>query len=341
MDDRGCLLVFGELEKDDLSSMTAQLMRAGGQLAKNMGRELCLLFIGSASSEAAMKGYGYGADRVMTADDPHLETYLADSFLQPLEQIVRELGPAIVLFGHNDRGFDLAPRLAFRLKAGAILDCVELEPSNDSGLVNFVKPVFGGKALGRFSCSGPPRIASIREGAFEPADFDKSKRGEVLPLSLALDESRIRTRFVGKTTDENLSAALSLTSAKIVVSGGRGLKDKEGVSIIRETADLLGGAIGGSRPVVDNGWLPSSLQVGLTGKKVSPHVYIAVGISGSLQHMAGCLKSKTIVAINCDQSAPIFRLSRIGAVGDYRQILEGFNAEIRNIKEGGMITQNG
>lgn len=151
-------------------------------------------------------------------------------------------------------------------------------------------------------------------------------------MRLSPDLSRIRTKFFKKEKDESLALAMKLASAQIVVSGGRGLKKKEGVDLIQETADLLGGAVAGSRPAVDNGWLPSSLQVGLTGKKVNPQVYMAVGISGALQHMAGCSKSKTIVAINSDQSAPIFKLSHMGAVGDYSEVLKGFNEEIKKIK---------
>lgn len=334
MGDNRNTLIFGELDGDKLSSMTAQLMRIGKGLSGEMGEELYIVFLGKELSGAVQQGYGYGADRVYIGADPLLENYLSEPYLQAMEQIVKELKPRIVLFGQNDKGLDLAPRLAFRMKTGVTLDCVELKWISEKALLEQVKPVFGGKAHGRFRCADlVPQIASIREGAFAPAEYRESIERDVIPFRLGLDPARIRTKFVKKEIDDNLALSLKLASANIVVSGGRGLKRKEGVDIIKETADLLGGAIAGSRPAVDHGWMPGSLQVGLTGRKVNPKVYIAVGISGALQHMAGCMNSKTIVAVNSDESAPIFKLSHIGVVGDYREVLEGFNREVREINQ--------
>jgi electron transfer flavoprotein alpha subunit len=200
-----------------------------------------------------------------------------------------------------------------------------------TGLMELVKPVFGGKAHALFRQGALPGIASVRQGSFVPAEYEASKQGKVLQFELSLDPSRVKTRFLKKVQDESLALALNLASATVVVSGGRGLKRKEGIEILKETADLLGGAIAGSRAAVDSGWLPGSLQVGLTGRRINPQLYMAVGISGALQHMAGCMKSHTIVAINTDGSAPIFNLSHIGVVGDYQEVLEAFNDEVRKI----------
>ena len=250
-----------------------------------------------------------------------------------MEQAAAELKPSIILFAQNDKGLDLAPRLAFRLKTGVAVDCVDLKIDMDKGVMVTVKPVFGGKAhVDASSLESRPQIASVREGAFDPADFDESKKGEVNELSLSMDASKVKTRFVKKEKDQSLALALKLAAANVVVGGGRGLKKQEGIDLIQETADLFDGAIAGSRPVVDNGWLPTSLQIGLTGKKVNPQVYMAVGISGALQHMAGCSKSKTIVAINSDEGAPIFKLAHYGVVGDYKEVLKGFNDEVKKIK---------
>ncbi len=328
------ILIFGEMDRERLSSITAQLMRIGKRLSEEMNQELCLVFLGGESLEGVEAGYGYGADKVYMGVDPLLQNYMTDACLQAIEQMVGELKPAIVLFGQNDIGLDLAPRLAFRMKTGVTLDCVDLKWDSGKGLVEQVKPVFGGKAHGHFSCSeSRPQIASVREGAFDPADYDETKKDEVIAFDLTLDPSRVRTRFVKKKKDESMELALKLASANVVVCGGRGLKKQEGMDLIQETANLLGGAIAGSRPAVDYGWVPSSLQVGLTGKKVNPQVYIAVGISGALQHMAGCSKSKLIVAINSDESAPIFKLSHIGVIGNYKEVLESFNEEVKRIKQ--------
>jgi electron transfer flavoprotein alpha subunit len=326
------VLIFGEMDGEGLSSVTAQLMRIGKTLSRDLTEVLHLVFLG-ADAKGVEQGFGYGADKVFTASDPLLENYVSDAYLQAMEQVVAELKPSIVLFGQTDKGLDLAPRLAFRLKTGVALDCVNLKIDADKGVMVTVKPVFGGKAhADAHTAVSRPQIASVREGAFDPADFDESKKGDVSGLALSIDASKVKTRFVRKEKDESLALALKLAGANVVVSGGRGLKKKEGVELIQATADLLDGAIAGSRPAVDNGWIPNSLQIGLTGKKVNPQVYIAVGISGALQHMAGCSKSKTIVAINSDEGAPIFKLSHYGVVGDYKVVLEGFNDEIRKIK---------
>jgi electron transfer flavoprotein alpha subunit len=305
-------------------------MRIGKILSSDLNEELHLLLLGS-NVQGANAGYGYGADKVFAGSNPLLENYLTDTYLQAMEQAVAELNPSIILFAHNDKGLDLAPRLAFRLKTGVAADCVNMKI--DGGVMVTVKPVFGGKAHSDANVAeSRPQIASVREGAFDPADYDESKTGEVSNLALSIDESKVKTRFVKKEKDESLALALKLAGANVVVSGGRGLKKQEGVDLIQATADLFDGAIAGSRPAVDNGWIPNALQIGLTGKKVNPQMYMAVGISGALQHMAGCSKSKTIVAINSDEAAPIFKMSHYGVVADYKEVLEAFNDEVKKLK---------
>ncbi len=324
------ILIYGETNGDRFSPATVQLLGMGKKLSEALNQEMQLLILGGEPQASMAEGFGYGAGRVYTVLDPLLVNYTTDAYLQVMEQVVNRLKPSIILFGHNDRGLDLAPRLAFRFKTGVTLDCIDLKIDPDRGLLEQVKPVFGGKAHGHyFAMDRYPQIASVRDGAHAPAEYDASKTGEVERLDLTIDPAGIRTRFLRKEEDENLAQALKLAVADVVVSGGRGLKKKEGVELIRETADLLHGALAGSRPAVDYGWLPGSLQVGLTGRKISPRVYIAVGISGALQHMAGCMKSKTVVAVNRDETAPIFKFSHFGVVGDYKEVLEAFNDEIR------------
>jgi electron transfer flavoprotein alpha subunit len=324
------VLVFGETEDGHLSSSTLELMGIGAKLAKDLGEELVLAALGEDAASDIERGYGFGAHRVYGAYESSLTGYAPDAYLQAMEQMARALKPALILLGQTDRAIDLAPRLAFRIKAAIALDCVGIRITPEGGIEQ-TKPVFGGKAHAVFACDALPQIASIRQGSFAPAQYDQSKHGEVIPFSLSLEPARMRVRFLKRIQDESLSLATVLTSAPIVVSGGRGLKVKEGVDLLKETAGLLGGAIAGSRPAVDNGWLPSHLQVGLTGKRINPQLYMAIGISGSVQHMAGCMKSKVIVAVNPDESAPIFKMAHIGVVGDYREVLEGFNEEMRRV----------
>ncbi len=335
MDNARNILIFGEIDRDGLTAVTTQAMGIGKALAESLGGELHLLVAAGNRVHIGSTGFGYGADRVFTVVDPFLEAYIPEAFLQVMEQVVRHQGPGIVIFGQTDRGMDLAPRLAFRLKACVALDCIQLE-AEETGKgrrLKQIKPVYGGKAHAVYCPEGSwPQIVSIREGAFEPAVFDAEKRGDVTSLNIPIDPSSVRTRFLESIPDPHLSSAVKLASAPVVVSGGRGLGSKEGFDLIEETAGLLGGAVGGSRPAVDNGWVPGVLQVGLTGKKVHPDVYFAVGISGAMQHMAGCRQAKTIVAVNNSAEAPIFHVSHYGVVGPYEEVLKGFNDEYRRIR---------
>lgn len=334
----GNILVFGEMEQGRLAPLTTQLLGMGKGLSISLKGELHLLLLGGKGLEVGGEELGYGEDRVYLAQDPLLETYLPDSYLQVLEQIVTKLKPEIVFFGQNDKGMDLAPRLAFRLNTSVILDCVHLEvnDASRSGQLKVVKPVFGGKAHRVFSLGERrPQILSVREGTFKPAVPIPAHSGEVIHLDVPVDRSQIRIRFCKRELDGSLSMARKLSSASVVVSGGRGLGKGKAFELLKETAKLLGGAIGGSRPAVDQGWIPNVLQIGLTGRKLSPEVYFAIGISGAMQHMAGCRNAKTVVAINNNQEAPIFRMSHYGVVGDYREVLRGFNDEYRRAKADG------
>jgi electron transfer flavoprotein alpha subunit len=327
------ILVFGEVENGKLSSITIQLLGIGRKLADDMGQELHLLFVGELFKGDGDEGYIYGADKVYVLGDPLLHNYMTDSYLQAMEQIVSTQKPSIVLFGQNDIGMDLAPRLAFRLKTGVTLDCVDLQIDEASKALRQVKPVFGGKAeCHYYNKNSGPQIVTVRDRAFEGAVRDETRTGEPEHLSISLDVSKFRTRFLEKRTDESRSLAERLLSSQIVISGGRCMGGEQGFNILKETADILDGTIAGSRPSVDYGWIPHALQVGLTGQKIAPELYFAVGISGAIQHMAGCLKSKTIISINIDEEAPIFRFSHYGVVGDYKEVLRGFNDECKKLR---------
>jgi electron transfer flavoprotein alpha subunit len=333
MNDSKNILVVGELDDHGLAPTTTQAMRVGKTLADESAQQLHLLFIGGQVQAAANMGYAYGADNVFMAADPILENYTTDSYLQVMAAFVDQMKPGVILFCHNQVGLDLAPRLAFRLKAGVTLDCVAYKMDQASGSLQQERPVFGGKAHACFQATGSgPQITTVREGAAAPADYDPSKTGEVAPFPVSFDAAGIRTRFVKKEMDASQAQVLKLATAKTVVCGGRGLGKKEGMDLLAETADLLDGAIAGSRPAVDQGWVPGPLQIGQTGKKVSPRLYMAVGISGALQHMAGCSNANTIVAINTDNEAPIFKMSHIGVVGDFSGVLAGFNDEVKKNK---------
>ncbi len=333
MNSFGNILIIDETSSETVPPVTRQLITAGRNLAMDLGTGLHMLHIGYKKQEWINEYFGYGVDMVHTVTDPVFEKYMADTYIQAIESALMLLQPSVIIFGHTDRGMDLAPRLAFRLNGAVTLDCVSLAGVREKEKITTIKPVYGGKAHAAFSFSlDIPCIVTVRENAFDPAEITSGSGGEINELDITINPEKIRTRFIRKIRDENLETVRKLENAGVVVGGGRGLKKKEGVDLLKETAVLFEGAVAGSRPAIDYGWIPASLQVGLTGKKINPKVYIAVGISGALQHMAGCMKSGLIVAINTDDSAPVFRFAHLGVVGDYRDVLRGFNEEIRKLK---------
>jgi electron transfer flavoprotein alpha subunit len=217
-------------------------------------------------------------------------------------------------------GRDVAPRLAMRLNVPLAQDCVEvaIDPARRQLLAT--RPVYGGNAMARVRCSATPQFATVRPKSYAPLDPEPQRRGEVTPMAVALDPSMAKTRVVSLTKEE--TQGVKLEDAKIVVAGGRGLGGPEGFRPLETLARTLGAGIGASRAAVDSGWVPYSWQIGLTGKTITPDVYITVGISGASQHIAGCSAAKCIVAINKDREANIFRYARYGIVGDWQKLLQ-------------------
>jgi electron transfer flavoprotein alpha subunit len=249
-------------------------------------------------------------------------------------EAVREAQPAVVLFGHTANGRELAPRVAFRLGCALVTDCTDLriDPPGPDGTLVLTKPVYGGSAVAEFVAEEPTacQMATIRPRAFEPAGQQEGRRAEVVELGPALDAEAHRARVVH--TVREAAEGPRLKDAKIVVSGGRGLGGPENWHYVEELAAALGAAMGASRAVTDSGWVPASLQVGLTGTTVCPELYITVGISGAVQHMAGCAGARNIVAINRDPNANIFQHARYGVVGDYRQVLPALIERIKDLR---------
>ena len=234
-----------------------------------------------------------------------------------------------MLVGQTSIGRDLAPRLAFRLETTATTDCIDLAIDPGSKLLLRTKPVYGGNARAVFASELDPQIATVRTKAMAPLEPDTSRKGEVVTIEAGLDSSKIRTRVLERVKQE--VEGISLEAADVVISGGRGIGSAAGFEQLEELAEMLKGAVGASRPACDNGWVPDVVQVGLTGKIVAPDLYIAVAISGSSQHMAGCSGCKNIVAINKDPEANIFRQARFGVVGDWRKVLPAFAEKVREL----------
>jgi electron transfer flavoprotein alpha subunit len=317
------ILICGEMTKGKLSKITLELLGIGQRLADQLGQDLHAVLIGSEIDKKwAEECIYFGAKTVHVIDDPLFQDYLTDSYVEALERLARTLDPDIMLFGHTSMGRDAAPRLAYRLDTGVTLDCIDLTIDAESGIMRQTKPVYGGNACAVYVCRTRPQIASIRPKTMSPSERDGRREGKIVPFVTGLKAGEIRGRVVECVEEEE--TGISLEGADVVVCGGRGIGGPEGFEQLAELARLFKGAVGGTRPPCEDGLVPETCQIGLTGKIVSPRLYIGVALSGSSQHLAGIVGSKNIVAINRDPEANIFSIAHYGAVGDYRKILLTF-----------------
>jgi len=258
---------------------------------------------------------------------------VTDSYVDALEKLCHEVKPNILLVGQTPMGRDLAPRLAFRLGTGVTLDCLDLKIEPQSKLMVQTKPVYGGNALAEIVCEKTrPQMATVRPKTMEPLARNDSRKGEIINFDPKLDASKIRARFVERVKEK--VEGVKLEDANVVVCGGRGIGGPDNFAMLKELAKILGAALGASRPPCDNGWVPATLQIGLTGKIVSPTLYIAVAVSGASQHLSGCSGAKNIIAINKDSEANIFKVARYGVVGDYKKIMPPFTNKVKELLKG-------
>lgn len=333
MADNKGVMICGEITEGKLAPITTELLGGGRKLADTLGEELSAVLIGSGIGDLATEAIAFGADKVYVVDDPLLADYRTDSYVAVMEKVVKEVSPNIVLMGQTAMGRDFAPRLAFRLDTATSMDCLELSIDPDSKLLLQTRSVYGGNAMGTYVCEGTkPQIATVRAKAMDPIEKDDSRKGEVVTIDAGLDPSMIRTTVVDKVKEE--IEGIKLEDAEVIVCGGRGMGSTEAFQELEALAKLLGAAVGSTRPPCDNGWVPAAMQVGLTGKIVSPTLYIAVALSGASQHMAGCSGSKNIIAINKDADANIFNEARFGVVGDYKKVLPAFTEKVKELLAG-------
>ena len=313
------ILVFMEARDGNWKPATGQALSRGRALADQRGLPLIAVALGL-DGDAAAESARYGADVLFTSTEALLQNYHPGRYVDCLAHCVRQKNAELVLLGGTALGRDLGPALAARLDAASISDCTELEADDASGHWFARRPVYSGKATERVSCLlDGTLVASLRPNAFADRPAATPSSPELLACDVPLDEAHNSMRALGFTSNE--ASALDVAEAAIIVSGGRGLKGAEHFSLIRDLATALGGAVGASRAVVDAGWIDHSHQVGQTGKVVSPELYVACGISGAIQHLAGMSSSKVIVAVNKDADAPIFKVADYGLVGDLFEIL--------------------
>ena len=330
MADNKGVLIFGEVIDGKLAASTLELLGGGRGLADTLGEPLMLALVGSGVGACAKEGIAYGADKAFVVDDAALKDYTNDAYVSVLEKVVKQVTPNILLMGMSPIVRDLAPRLAFRLGTAVSMDCLKLEIDPASKLLLMTRPVFGGNARGVYVCEkAKPQMAAVRAKVMDPKPKNDSKAGEVVNIAAGLDASKLKMKNVA--TKKEQVAGIKLEDADVIISGGRGLASAEGFKLLQPLATALKAAVGASRPPCDNGWVSPSIQIGLTGKIVSPSLYIAVAISGSSQHMAGCSGSKNIIAINKDPEANIFKEARFGVVGDFNKVLPAFTSKVKEL----------
>lgn len=322
------VVVLTEVEQRKPTRLAYELLSVARQLSKESHGLVCAVMFGSNLQDVAQELIFQGADRVYLADGESLAEYQEDRWLSVLAEVVQEVRPAVVLCGQTSIGSDLAPRLAFRLKTAIATDCENLRIQ--SGKAMATRSCYGGKARAVVSFRQVPAVATIRPKCQNPLKREPERNGEVIALRVDSISSVARTVRVGRRSEGAGDAGLE--NAEVVVAGGRGLNGAEGFRLLEELASVLGAALGASRVACDLGWCSTTRQIGLTGKIVTPDLYIAVGISGASQHMAGCGGAKTIVAINTDPNANIFKAARFGVVADFKQVVPFLIEDLRQLR---------
>lgn len=319
--------VFAEQKDGEVANVVLELLGEGRKLADRLGEKLSAVLPGDGMEAAARKLVSYGADNVYMVDHPSLKRFNDESYADIFTQLIEKYKPEIVLMGATTYGRSLAPRVASRLNTGLTADCTKLEIDPERRLLLQTRPAFGGNLMATIICPDHrPQMATVRPKVMKALDPDLSRIGEIIRPDVVIPEDT-RVKVIDVVT--TLCEKVSLTEADIIVSGGRGLGDPKNFALVEELADLLGGAVGASRAVVDAGWIDYSHQVGQTGKTVGPKVYFACGISGAVQHLAGMSSSDTIIAINKDPEAPIFKAATLGIVGDVLEVLPALISEFK------------
>ncbi|MEW6440643.1 MAG: electron transfer flavoprotein subunit alpha/FixB family protein [bacterium] len=330
MDPDGSVLTVVEQGPDQtVLPISLECLSAGRKLADGLGCRLHALIMGHGVGDAARDLGHYGPDRVYAADHPLLEAYHPELYCAALVQAYEEARPRAILMGDTLTSLDLAPRVAFALNAGLITDCVGFELGE--GEVRFLKPVYSSNVMAAYALATEPWLVTLRSRAEDPAAKREEASGEVVPLDVKLDRSALTIEVLRRVVEEEEGPRLA--GANIIVSGGRGIGGPEGFRRLAELAKALNAAVGASRPPVDLGWASPKAQVGQTGEKVAPSVYIAVGISGATQHLAGMIGSRTIVAINKDPNANIFRVADYGVVGDHEEVIPAFRKALATLRK--------
>jgi electron transfer flavoprotein alpha subunit len=322
MTDQKNVIIFAEQQHDKIQAISYELLSKGKEIAEKTGAELFAVLLGEQMDEEAKELIYYGADKVFLYQHSSFKDFDPLNYKLNIVNLVQEQKPALLLLGASHLGRSLAPRLAVALKTGLSADCIGLEVDDEGNIIQ-IRPAFSGSVLAYIKTKTKPVIATLRYKSSQSRERDSSRKGEIINREAEISPPLLTILRKQKSGEVNL------TEADIIISGGRGLKKAADISILSGLAETCGGVIGVSRPLVDDGWIGKEHQVGFSGNTVKPKVYIACGISGSSQHLAGMRRSDIIMAINTDPSAPIFKVADYGIVGDLYEIVPKLINEIK------------
>lgn len=312
--------VFCELVRGELAPVATELLGIGRTLADDRKAQLCAVLLGYQTGESAEKLIGHGADKVYRVDDPALELFTDDIYEKIVSDLILAHKPEVVLAGATAIGRSFIPGVATTVDAGLTADCTRLEIRQEDGILLQTRPAFGGNIMATIICPDTrPQMATVRPKVMKELDFDARRRGEIIDITPAPEQLISRIEVLESISEQQ--SKVNIQESDILVSGGRGLENEKGFELLIKLAESLGAKVSASRAVVDAGWIPYPHQVGQTGKTVAPKLYIACGISGAIQHVAGMQSSETIVAINRDAEAPIFNVADFGVVGDLYEVI--------------------
>lgn len=321
--------VFAEQRDGKIHSVTYELLGAGRKLADDLKEQLVAVLLGENMNDAAADLIHFGADKVIYYDSPSLKAFQDDSYSKIISDAIFQYKPSIVLAGATSVGRSFVPKVAARVWGGLTADCTGLDIDKIKRLLLGTRPAFGGNLMATIICPNHrPQMATVRHKVMKPLARDAKRQGEVIIHKVEPDKIPVRTKLIDVIKD--IESTVNIAEADIIVTGGRAVGGPEGFNILRELAEVLGGAVGATRAAVDAGWIPYSHQVGQTGKTVCPKLYIACGVSGAIQHMAGMQSSEYIIAINKDPEADIFKIANLGLVGDINEIVPALTAKFKS-----------
>ena len=320
--------VFIETECGKAKNVGYELLNVAKPLAQQKGCPLVAVVIGKDIEYVAKDAICYGADSAIIVDAPEYEYYTTDAFTKALVTLVEKYKPETLMIGATNNGRDMGPRVSCRLKTGLTADCTEIGIDEDTGNIAWTRPTFGGNLMATIMCpDNRPQMGTVRPGVFKKGAYDESRTGEIIKETIHTAAEEIRTKLVERVNE--VTEAINLEEADVIVAGGRGVGSAENFKLLEELAEAVDGTLGCSRAAVDAGWMPYVHQVGQSGKTVAPRLYFAIGISWAIQHLTGIAGSDTVIAVNKDSDAPIFDVADYGIVGDLNEVVPALTEAIK------------